>query len=402
MSRGAERLQIIYDGDRARNIYATGWFWQTAWNYDWVAPSPGHAGEVASIIAARKDNVYGLSGVAPGAVILPVSVDGSIEAINAAIRYVTYETDAKIINMSIQLSNKDILEHSASYRDALLEADARGLVVVLIAGNGGRLVDWDPTYDSHAIVVGALNSSNGREWYDGPGNGSNYGTRIDVSASGQNILTYQEGVTKFTNTGTSYAAPIVSGLVSLLQSIAWEKQLNNETVRRLLAASSDIGPTNGVQMGYEMWNTNKNSVGYGARIVDFLQAMQMLAWSKSNNYTGFAIRTFNSDDRVISKHEHDAWWANNLNDVGYMQESVVGGGARMTNTFNFASWNQMGARTFGGSIIGWKNGQIYWNCKTGGFVERRNPSIGGTSTLLSAEVPYDYTTSDYIYYSLDY
>ncbi len=128
--------------------------------------------------------------------------------------------------------------------DALRLATALGIVVVEAAGNGGHDLD---TYtdgsgtailnraaagfrDSGAIMVGAATSATPHSRCDFPTWGSNYGSRIDCYAWGENVdTTYSSpgpnpppSTTAYTSAfnGTSSASPIITGAALAVQGMA--------------------------------------------------------------------------------------------------------------------------------------------------------------------------------------
>ncbi len=134
--------------------------------------------------------------------------------------------------------------------DAIQTATANGVIVVEAAGNGEVNLD-DSAYnglfnrnvrDSGAILVGASLSTSSE-----PACFSNYGSRIDVHAWGENIPTtgygdlFNTGVDhKYTSRfgGTSGASPIVTGSVASIQGVRLANglpALNSIQMRNLLA-----------------------------------------------------------------------------------------------------------------------------------------------------------------------
>jgi serine protease len=153
--------------------------------------------------------------------------------------------------------------------DAISKATALGIVVVETAGNGETNLD-DPlcdgifnrtVRDSGAIVVGAGSSTNhSRLCY------SDFGSRLDIQAWGENITTTGYGDAfdsdpsdprrQYTNTfgGTSGAGPIVTGAVLAIQGRlkacgigpaspeSIRRALTSTGVKQPLLATGAIGP----------------------------------------------------------------------------------------------------------------------------------------------------------------
>ena len=175
-----------------------------------VLDENGHGTHVAGIIAAKKDG-FGVSGVAPGAVILPLRVlnargEGWLSDIAAAIDYAVLN-QAKVINLSLGGSID-----SAIIRVAIEQAVAQGVIVVGAAGNGGigALASFPAAYPG-VIAVGATTRDNLIATY------SHQGNYIDVAAPGSDILSSWPFGTGYARlSGTSMAAPHVAGLAALL------------------------------------------------------------------------------------------------------------------------------------------------------------------------------------------
>lgn len=98
-----------------------------------------------------------------------------------------------------------------------------GVTTVVAAGNYGELANLSsPASAPSALTVGAIAADNSRpEWSD-------YGASVDLFAPGVDVLSTWVGADDATNTlsGTSMAAPHVSGLVLYLKSIAAAGELD--------------------------------------------------------------------------------------------------------------------------------------------------------------------------------
>ena len=178
----------------------------------------GHGTRVAGILAAEGNNGAGIAGVAYGSTVLSCDVvdsQGLLTTANviAALDYATGK-GAKVINMSFQFSAK-----SQMLEDACNTA-AQHAVLVASVGNrnqGDRPV-YPASYDS-VIGVGATElDSYARAPF------SNYnGTEtslVDLVAPGVNIFTCIPGSAYdgIYTSGTSFAAPMVSGAAALLEA----------------------------------------------------------------------------------------------------------------------------------------------------------------------------------------
>ena len=197
----------------------------------------GHGTLVASIAAADSNNSIGVAGVCWGAMIMPVKCfdsvgDGSYLAIASGIRFAA-DQGAQIINMSFSGE-----AHSFILEDACQYAFLKGCVLVAATGNDGAQVLYPARYDEYCLAVGASNSSD--QWADF----SNFGPQVDVVAPGvdifgalfapdepDNIQVYGWG------SGTSFAAPHVSGAAALL--LSYKSDLSNVQVMDLIKYTAD-------------------------------------------------------------------------------------------------------------------------------------------------------------------
>lgn len=189
--------------------------------------STWHGTHVAGIIGARGNNGMGIVGVADLARVQPVRVlgrcggrtsdiaDAIIWAAGGHVDGVPDNTyPAKIINMSIGT----VTRCPAAYQRAINIARSKGALVVAAAGNGNTDASkYAPANCMGVITVGATTKEGKRASF------SNYGTRVNISAPGENILSLSVNSldrpdnTKFTyvyESGTSMAAPHVSALLA--------------------------------------------------------------------------------------------------------------------------------------------------------------------------------------------
>lgn len=168
----------------------------------------GHGCGVAGVIAANANNGVGIAGVAPNARIMPLRVldangIGSFSDVAAALVYAT-DSGAQIINMSLAgPATNDIV------RDAIEYAAARGVVLVGAAGNGGQQTIWYPAAYDAVLAVGSVDPTLERSDF------SNFGPGIDLVAPGRDIYTTNAANDYQTMSGTSFAAPQVSGVAAL-------------------------------------------------------------------------------------------------------------------------------------------------------------------------------------------
>jgi subtilisin family serine protease len=211
----------------------------------------GHGTHVSGIIGAVGNNGKGVAGVSWNTAIMPVKVldatgSGVTSAITAGIIWAV-DNGANVINMSLGGTG-----YSQAMADAVDYALTNGVVVVCAMGNDGSFVKEFPASYSGVIAVG---STNGRDQLSGF---STRGSLISVAAPGENIYSLSNLANDgyLFMSGTSMAAPFVSGVASLL--LANNPSLTPAEVRSIIEDSAqDLGsPGFDPQFGYGRVNVN--------------------------------------------------------------------------------------------------------------------------------------------------
>ena len=186
-----------------------------------------HGTAVALLAVGRGDNGVAGAGVAWGARLLPVRVldgdgKGTTRSLVAGVRWAT-EHGATIINLSITTEGKGFAQPLA---EAIAAARARGIVVVS-AGGDGSAVSY-PENDTAVIVVGAAEAN---------GSTASFSRRPygDIIAPGAGLPVALTNRT-ISATGSSFAAPIVSGTIALMQSV--RPDLRPDDARAILTATA--------------------------------------------------------------------------------------------------------------------------------------------------------------------
>ncbi|WP_349408503.1 S8 family peptidase [Pseudalkalibacillus sp. SCS-8] len=180
----------------------------------------GHGTHVAGIAAATTRNDIGVAGLAINPKIMNIKVldDSGSGSFSDVAKGIVNATDngAKVINMSLGGPS-----FSSSVQSAVQYAAGRGVIQVAAAGNDNTQDLFYPAAYPEVISVAALARDDTKASF------SNFGSAwVDVAAPGIDILSTLPTTTNMmgqTNygylSGTSMAAPFVSGLAALLASL---------------------------------------------------------------------------------------------------------------------------------------------------------------------------------------
>jgi len=180
-----------------------------------TADGNGHGTHVAGIVAATTNSI-GIAGIAPGAKVLPVKVladDGTgwLSDVAAGLTWAV-DNGAKVANLSLGGGAP-----SGALHVALVDAMARGTLVVVAAGNSGpcAAVSYPAAYPE-VLAVGSIDQARKASSFSTTGN------YVDIAAPGSMILStwptnlvpsgYQYA------SGTSMAAPHVAAAAASVWS----------------------------------------------------------------------------------------------------------------------------------------------------------------------------------------
>ena len=290
LTRGAgQRIAVIDTGvakhRRLPGVVAGGDYVFTG---DGTQDCDAHGTLVAGIIAAATDSkVDDFSGVAPEATLISIrQSSGKFAAVSdrSSVGFGDVDTMAKAVRTAadlgasvINISSVACVPVASALDDRALGAalayavDVKNAVVVAAAGNTGSAAQcppqrpgatWDTVtvavspawYDDYVLTVGSVNADGA------PSAFTLAGPWVDVAAVG-------EGVTSLGSTslsGTSYAAPVVSGLAALIRArfpaltarqvmariestahhppAGWDPLVGNGTIDALAAVSTSATP----------------------------------------------------------------------------------------------------------------------------------------------------------------
>jgi serine protease len=190
--------------------------------------SPGHGSATASVVSSRKAGV--IVGTAPDAKVVPIRcVNGVIlssgVAVGAAIDHARRQ-GCDIVTMSLGGPFA-----YPSLGRSIERATASGMIVLAAAGNCVGIVVY-PAWDSNVIAVSAVDD-NGQPW-----KGASRGSKVDVSAPGENVYVARRTSPADANLGfvepgqgTSFAVAMTAGCAAL-----WLSHHGRAMVRAAAAA----------------------------------------------------------------------------------------------------------------------------------------------------------------------
>jgi serine protease len=283
---GAVRLAVANDGNLADADPSDPGDWVnqadidggslgTGCTRDDISNSSWHGTRVAGLISAVSDNGLGMAGVSWASKIVPIRALGKCGGydsdILAGVRWAvgasvpglpTNANPVKVVNMSLGSTGACTGSSGQLYIDAFAEANARGAVVVVAAGNSaGKPVD-SPANCAGAIAVTGLRHIGSKVGF------SSMGPEVALGAPGGNCVNLSgaclypmvtttnsgtQGPLADTYTfngasvGTSFATPLVAGVAALLY--ARNPNLTPAQVRAALVGSTRPFPTTGAEAG---------------------------------------------------------------------------------------------------------------------------------------------------------
>jgi subtilisin family serine protease len=212
----------------------------------------GHGTFVAGVIGAATGNRLGIAGINPNARLMIVKAvnDFGHSRLSYIAQGIVYAVDngARIINISIGGP-----EGSEVEKAALDYAAVHNVLVVVAAGNEGQELKSNSFVGSKGVIMVAASTPT-----DSRATFSNWGRSIDLVAPGVDILSLRARRTDtilfagvdyvagsayvggdrryYRASGTSFSAPIVTGIASLL--LSKNPNLTAEQVKRILINSA--------------------------------------------------------------------------------------------------------------------------------------------------------------------
>ncbi|MFX0123919.1 MAG: S8 family serine peptidase [Candidatus Hodarchaeota archaeon] len=256
-------------------------------------PSPGHRHGtfVAGLIAADDDNHITV-GIAPNIRLMALRFlndqnrfeggdwDMFIEALDYAV-----DNGADILQLSIQADGVP----PESFHTAITRVYNRGVVIVSVTGNNQDEVTYPGKY-SEVIAVSATTKERKIAYFSSPGD------QNEICAPGYNVTSIYPGLwTPQTGSGTSFAAPLVSGAIALILSL--NNTLTIETIRSILhETSTDLG------------TSGKDPIfGYG--LLNVSAALEKVVIEHNNGTTVIPIETSSNMTTLSTNGTTISWYS---------------------------------------------------------------------------------------------
>ncbi|MDX6553896.1 MAG: hypothetical protein QOD86_91 [Miltoncostaeaceae bacterium] len=221
---------------------------------DWS--TTGHGTHVAGIAAAPANGI-GIVGVAPArsgtAEVIPVQITDPVgnsddESMIRGIRWAV-RNGARVINISSGGEG-----YTRAFRDTVYWATGRGALIVAAVGNEGDSINTLNYPAAFPKVVGVGAQCDGEVSVDcpepyGPALFSNHNRSVDVIAPGVDIVSTVPIAVEdrdqtpgyASKTGTSMAAPYVTGVAALIQAANGNRLSPYQVLRQLVNTAIDTG-----------------------------------------------------------------------------------------------------------------------------------------------------------------
>lgn len=298
VTRGAGAKVAVVDqgidpnhNDLKANFYSLSYDAQSGTSPSVYKSGNNHGTHVAGTVAAVMNNNLQVVGVAPESKIIRVSHDlyssSTISAELASGISWAWQNGADVITNSWGDQGGALYGQlqSAILEEAIVNAMTKGrnglgCVVTFAAGNKSPKMDYPATFHDDILTVGSIDSNGNRSSFSG------YGTKLDVVAPGNGILSTLPNNSTGSMSGTSMATPHVAGVAALVIA-------RNPTYTRSQVVSAIEGSAR--KLGGYTFNTTSgrpnggwnDQVGYG--LVDAYAAI---------NYSGGGVVQF--FDQIVS------------------------------------------------------------------------------------------------------
>ena len=265
---------------------------------DFCGDYSGHGTHVAGIIAATADNGTGLAGVSYNANLISYKITDDSSSGSTAWAVSAYEQmlelaeeqsdlNIHLVNLSMGTYQEMTGESDKALYTSICTAREAGILTVCAGGNGNSSTntpytasmypaDWEECLAVTALSTDGTNVT----WSD-------FNEAKDISAPGYLVYsTYKSSTSSYTRlSGTSMAAPVVSGILALLWTACPDATVD-EVVQAVQATADEVDDS---EDAYSRNSTGYNGVVSGsAGAIDAAGAVQYLlaAWEEEHCSVG--------------------------------------------------------------------------------------------------------------------
>jgi putative cell wall-binding protein/subtilisin family serine protease len=185
-----------------------------------------HGTIVSGVVAAEADNGLLGAGVSFNAQILPINIfqskGGGVSAETATVvkafdYLIAHAQEANIRVANMSFGGYGNTNNDRALHERIQQATSVGILSVAAAGNANSSNACYPSDYDEVVSVTAVNQDSTR-WVINSSSGSDFNAHKDIAAPGSGILTTYSSsdIAESHRSGTSLAAPVVSGIAALL------------------------------------------------------------------------------------------------------------------------------------------------------------------------------------------
>jgi subtilisin family serine protease len=298
--------------------------------YDETTCPSYHGQAVGAIIGATTGNGVGMAGMVDanmyairvlgcnGNGFLSETADGIRHAAgDPSITGASIEQPIDVINLSLGAPTPTCPSYLQSAIDYAVE---RGIDVVVAAGNeSSDAANYAPANCKNVITVGSVTRQGDKSGF------SNFGSLVDVSAMGSAVLTQGSFNPYSLWFGTSFAAPIVSGVVAHLKASG--VNLPPRDMEALIKSSAI--PLGGLEepMGTGVVNARKALAQYES-IISELPSLSAIGFSGERCDSSFYDNRFSETIETCGLNEFDPAGATKADAEYYAVFAIPKGGSK--------------------------------------------------------------------------
>ena len=318
-------VAVVDSGVDYQNAEFSGNLWESdgRHGYDFVDgdddpdDEAGHGTAVAGLLGARGNNALGSSGIAWSVQLMPVRVlneygyglnSDVIEGIDYAV-----SQGADILNLSLGTDARSTL-----LEDAVVAAGNAGAVLVCAGGNEGSDLGVIPFYPAgfdydFVVQVAASNRDGQRAEF------SSYSkSLVDLFAPGDAVQILApggaDGTYLTTGSGTSFAAPLVSGVLALTMA-EFPGETGAESVNRLIDAAR-------YRPGLEHYSKSGKVVSLDRALAGYVPQIPSVTWTENPLVAEYGSRVTIAAE-IQADSAYTLFWSRNGQPLGQTGETLT-------------------------------------------------------------------------------